>query len=42
MKEGLIFGEGSPEELLTDENLGQLYDMPPAAVKHRREEAVLT
>ncbi len=41
MKEGLIWGEGSPNELLTDENLSQLYDMPIPAVKRRRREVVL-
>jgi ABC-type Mn2+/Zn2+ transport system ATPase subunit len=40
MKEGLIWGEGSPEQLLTDDNLSHLYDMPVAAVKKRREEGV--
>jgi len=41
MKEGLIWGEGSPEEVLTDDNLGQLYDMPISVVKERRKEAIL-
>ena len=41
MKEGLIWGEGSPEEALTDDNLSQLYDMPISAVKARRKEAIL-
>jgi ABC-type Mn2+/Zn2+ transport system ATPase subunit len=41
MKEGLIWGEGSPLELLTDENLGLLYDIPIEVVKRRREEAVV-
>jgi len=41
MKEGLIWGEGSPEELLTDDNLSQLYDMPVSVVKARRQEAIL-
>ena len=40
MKEGLICGEGSPEEVLTDEKLGQLYDLPPEVVKARRQEAI--
>ena len=41
MKEGLIWGEGSPGELLTDKNLGQLYDMPVSAVEKRRGEGIL-
>jgi ABC-type Mn2+/Zn2+ transport system ATPase subunit len=41
MKEGLIWGEGSPVELLTDENLSQLYDMPISEVKRRRREETL-
>jgi ABC-type cobalamin/Fe3+-siderophores transport system ATPase subunit len=41
MKEGLIWGEGTPEAALTDDNLSQLYDMPIAAVKARRKEAIL-
>jgi len=40
MKEGLIWGEGPPEQLLTDENLGMLYDMPVWAVAKKRHEAV--
>lgn len=41
MKEGLIWGEGSPVELLTDENLSRLYDMPISEVKRRRRETTL-
>ena len=41
MKEGLIWGEGSPNELLTDDNLSQLYDMPISAVEKRRREVIL-
>ena len=41
MKEGLIWGEGSPNALLSDANLSQLYDMPISAVEKRRREAVL-
>ena len=41
MKEGLIWGEGSPGELLTDDNLSRLYDIPVSTVKKRREEAIL-
>ena len=41
MKQGLIWGEGSPGELLTDANLSRLYDMPISAVEKRRREAIL-
>ncbi len=40
MKEGIIWGEGPPEELLTDDNLSRLYDMPVSVVRSRREKAV--
>jgi len=42
MKAGLIWGEGSPDELLTDDNLSRLYDMPISAVEKRRREVILT
>ncbi len=41
MKEGVIWGEGTPAGLLTDENLSYLYDMPLAEVKKRRTENIL-
>jgi ABC-type Mn2+/Zn2+ transport system ATPase subunit len=41
MKEGFIWDEGSPDELLTDDNLSQLYDMPISEVVRRRREAIL-
>lgn len=41
MKDGLIWGEGPPEELLTDDNLSQLYDMPTSLVRQRRHEVAL-
>jgi ABC-type cobalamin/Fe3+-siderophores transport system ATPase subunit len=41
MKDGYIWQEGSPGEVLTDEKLSKLYDMPVAAVRARREEAAL-
>jgi len=41
MKEGHIWREGSPAELLTDANLSSLYDMPISAVEKRRAEAIL-
>jgi len=41
MKEGLIWSEGSPDTMLTDANLSQLYDMPISAVQKRRREAIL-
>lgn len=41
MKDGLIWGEGPPRELLTDDNLSQLYNMSVSAVEKRRREAIL-
>ena len=41
MKDGKIWGEGTPAELLGDENLGQLYDMTVSEVKKRRAENIL-
>ena len=41
IKEGLIWDEGPPDELLTDVNLSQLYDMPISEVVRRRREAIL-
>jgi len=41
MKDGLIWGEGSPGELLTENNLSQLYDIPVSAVRQRREKVLL-
>ncbi len=41
MKEGRIWGEGAPGELLTEENLGRLYDMPVSEVKKRRTQNIL-
>ncbi len=41
MKDGLIWNEGPPKGLLTDEKLGQLYDLPVAEVEKRRREAAL-
>jgi ABC-type cobalamin/Fe3+-siderophores transport system ATPase subunit len=41
MKDGLIWKEGLPRELLTDERLGQLYDIPIIEVEKRRRESVL-
>jgi ABC-type Mn2+/Zn2+ transport system ATPase subunit len=41
MKEGLIYDEGSPVELLTDENLGRLFDISINSVMERRKEAVI-
>ena len=40
MKAGLIWREGSPEALLTDDNLSRLYDIPISVVRKRREETV--
>ena len=41
MKDGLIWREGSPGGLLTDDNLSRLYDIPVSVVKKRRQEAIL-
>ena len=41
MKAGLIWNEGSPGELLTDDNLSRLYDMSISEVKKRRGENIL-
>ena len=41
MKDGLIWDEGLPGELLTSNKLGQLYDLPLAEVEKRRGEAAL-
>jgi ABC-type cobalamin/Fe3+-siderophores transport system ATPase subunit len=41
MKEGRIWGEGSPDELLTDDNLSYLYDIPVSLVKKRRQETIV-
>ncbi len=41
MKNGLIWGKGSPKEVLTNENLSQLYDMPLWAVEKQRTENAL-
>ena len=40
MKDGLIWGEGSPDDVLTDENLSRLYDLPMKEVIDRRQRAV--
>jgi ABC-type Mn2+/Zn2+ transport system ATPase subunit len=41
MKAGLIWNEGSPDELLTDYNLSWLYDMSLSEVRKRRGENIL-
>jgi ABC-type cobalamin/Fe3+-siderophores transport system ATPase subunit len=41
MKDGLIWGEGQPQQQLTDEKLSDLYDIPIAAVRQRRMEETL-
>jgi ABC-type Mn2+/Zn2+ transport system ATPase subunit len=41
MKDGLIWGEGSPEQMLTVANLSSLYDLPVSIVDKRREAIVL-
>ncbi len=41
MKDGLIWDEGLPRELLTSDKLGQLYDLPITEVEKRLGEAAL-
>ncbi len=41
MKQGLIWGEGTPEKMLTDANLSQVYNIPVDEVKKRRGENIL-
>ncbi|MCX7912897.1 MAG: ATP-binding cassette domain-containing protein, partial [Dehalococcoidales bacterium] len=41
MKDGLIWGEGLPGALTTDEKLAELYDLSLDEVKRRREETAL-
>ena len=41
MKDGLIWAEGSPDQLLTDANLSQLYDLHISIIKQRRAEITL-
>jgi ABC-type Mn2+/Zn2+ transport system ATPase subunit len=41
MKDGLIWEEGPPGELLTDTKLGQLYDIPVTEVEKRRRESAV-
>lgn len=41
MKDGLIWGEGSPEAVMTDENLSKLYDLPVREVTERRQRAAV-
>ena len=41
MKDGLIWDNGTPDEVLDDEKLSQLYDIPVAAIKSRRNEAMV-
>lgn len=41
MKQGLIWGEGTPEKMLSDTNLSQVYDIPIDEVRKRRGENIL-
>jgi len=41
MKDGLIWDEGPPGKLLTNDKLGQLYDLPVGDVEKRRGEVAL-
>lgn len=40
MKDGLIWNDGSATELLTDDHLSKLYDMPVPLVRRHRQEVV--
>jgi ABC-type Mn2+/Zn2+ transport system ATPase subunit len=40
MKDGLIWGEGSPLQMLTDSNLSVLYDIPVPLNKKKREDSI--
>jgi len=40
MKEGLIWGDGTPDKILTDLNLSKLYEIPVSEVRRKREEAI--
>ena len=40
MKDGLIWGEGTPAEVLTDEQMGKLYDLPMELVRARRQQNI--
>ncbi len=40
MKDGFIWAEGTPGELLTNLNLSKLYDMPISVVQSRRKKAI--
>lgn len=42
MKDGLIWSVGPPQDLLTDDILSQLYDLPVSEVEKRRRDFVLT
>jgi ABC-type cobalamin/Fe3+-siderophores transport system ATPase subunit len=41
MKQGLIWGEGTPETMLSDANLSHIYDIPIDEVKRRRGTSIL-
>jgi ABC-type enterochelin transport system ATPase subunit len=36
MKDGLIFADGTPDELISADKLSLLYDMPESVVEERR------
>jgi len=42
MKEGFIWGEGPPSNLIIEENLSLLYDIPISTIKESRRENILT
>ena len=41
MKAGLIWADGPTDELLSDDNLSRLYDIPVSEVMARRRDTVL-
>jgi ABC-type cobalamin/Fe3+-siderophores transport system ATPase subunit len=41
MKEGIIWKSGDPVQILTDENLSYLYDLPISEVRRKRSEVII-
>lgn len=42
LKDGLIWGQGLPEDILTDTNLSQVYNIPVEEVKRRRLDVLVS
>jgi len=40
MKDGLIWGDGTPEEMLSAENLARLYEIPRSEIKRRQTKLI--